>query len=507
MAGSDSLTGWPRRYGRYLVFEEFARGGMASVHLGRLVADRGFSRLVAVKMLSEDRGASSFYARALEDEARIASRVRHPNVVQPLDVVAERGDVLYVMEYVHGVALAQLLEQRVPRDVTVAIMLDVLAALHAAHEAKDETGRALGVVHRDVSPQNVLVGVDGLARLADFGVAKAMRREERTATGAVKGKPSYMSPEQQRGLPLTRQADVYAAGVVLAVALTGSPVAPVEEELAAEWLRAMVERIEERELAEIVLTATKPQARDRFATAAEMAAALSAACMRATSEAVGACVQDLAGDVLDRRAELLRRVESADADATVSAPVTAPTVPPSSSPPPPPPLASSPPPNVLDGEPRKRERSPVASVFLLFFGFALVIGFYLVRDRFDFAAASPALPAVPPGAVTDPAPAGSVPGAPLASAAPNASTAVTGVTGASPSSSASPSAPAAVTLRSPVTPRTRAGARAHQPASAAAPAETPTSTGAANPARGSDCDPPFHIDSQGRKHYKPECAQ
>jgi serine/threonine-protein kinase len=522
MAESDSLTGWPRRYGRYLVFEEFARGGMASVHLGRLVADRGFSRLVAVKMLSEHRGASSFYARALEDEARIASRVRHPNVVQPLDVVAERGDVLYVMEYVHGVALAQLLDHRVPRDVTVAIMLDVLGALHAAHEAKDETGRALGVVHRDVSPQNVLVGVDGLARLADFGVAKAMRREERTATGAVKRKPSYMSPEQQRGLPLTRQADVYAAGVVLAVALTGAPVAPVEEELAAEWLRAMVEKIEERELAEIVVTATKPQARDRYATAAEMAAALSAACTRATSEAVGACVQDLAGDVLDRRAELLRRVESADADATISSPpgalssaspqATFSSAPPpsfQSSPPPPPPLPSSPPPGIQ--QPRKHDRSPFASVFLLFFGFALVLGFYLVRDRFDFAAASPALPAVPPDGVTA---ASAVPGPPLAAVAPSTAssasggpTASTGATAAAPSSSASPSAPAALNLRSPVTPRTRAGSRAHQAAAAAATAEAPATTGAANPARAGDCDPPFHIDSQGRKHYKPECAQ
>src|SRR3954471_22193666 len=156
MAESDSLTGWPRRYGRYLVFEEFARGGMASVHLGRLVADRGFSRLVAVKMLSADRAASSFYTRALEDEARIASRVRHPNVVQPLDVVAEQGDVLYVMEYVHGVSLSDLLDEArsaghgLSREVSIAVMLDILSALHAAHEAKDETGRALGVVHRDV---------------------------------------------------------------------------------------------------------------------------------------------------------------------------------------------------------------------------------------------------------------------------------------------------------------------------------------------------------------------
>src|SRR5262249_1693719 len=164
----------------------------------------------AIKMAACARGGegSSFYARALEEEARIASRIRHANVVQPLDFLVDGEDLFIVMEYVHGVALAHLLrenagpESALPAPVAAAVLGDVLKGLHAAHEAVDEQGRPLGVVHRDVSPHNVLVGVDGVARLADFGIAKVMRSSEQTATGIVKGKLAYMSPEQLRGFPL-----------------------------------------------------------------------------------------------------------------------------------------------------------------------------------------------------------------------------------------------------------------------------------------------------------------
>jgi eukaryotic-like serine/threonine-protein kinase len=478
MTESSTGTGWPRRYGRYLVFEEFARGGMASVHLGRLVADRGFSRLVAVKMLSADRAASSFYARALEDEARIASRIRHPNVVQPIDVVAERGDVLYVMEYVHGVSLAHLLHEartngdRVPEDVAVAVMVDVLSALHAAHEAKDETGRPLGVVHRDVSPQNVLVGLDGLARLADFGVAKAMRREERTATGAVKGKPSYMAPEQQRGLPLSRQADVYAAGVVLAVALTDAPLAPEDDGLADAWLQNMIATIKDRALLDVVVTATKAQARDRYATAAEMARALAAGRARATAEAVGACVQDLAGDVLERRGELARRVESAGADADADANANADANADAEA------KAKATVRATAGGRgPRPRRLLPA---FVVLFTASAVLGAYLLlsaRARRGSGGESGAATAVLLGTIAS------------ADAPPAAG--VTSAAGPPPTAAAPP------------TPAARPRPTAPRPHAAAAPA--PPEDRPAAPAV--DCDPPFRIDAQGRKHYKPECAQ
>lgn len=328
----------PRRVGRYVVFEAFARGGMATVHLGRLVADRGFSRLVAIKMLGRGQ-ASTMYARALEEEARIASRIRHPNVVQPLDFLVDGDELFVVMEYVHGVALSQLIAATsrgapIAWPVTSAIFSDVLSGLHAAHEASDEMGRALGVVHRDVSPQNILVGVDGIARLADFGIAKVMRREEQTEAGTVKGKLAYMPPEQLRGLPLTRQADVFSAGAVLAEALSGFGPQPTDE-VPTVWLASAIKRIKDPAVLDVVRTATKSDPRDRFATAAEMGAALANAIAPARADAVADRVTALAGDELDIRGELVRRVEAVPLESEAAPP------------PPPPPIQTGPPPPMV----------------------------------------------------------------------------------------------------------------------------------------------------------------
>ena len=145
---------------------------------------------------------SEEHRRALLAEARIASRIRHPNVVQTLDMVVEEGTLHVVMEYVHGATLAELalegsvVGERAPVGIVVGIVADALQGLHAAHEARDTRGSPLGIVHRDVSPQNVLVGVDGLARLLDFGVAKAMGRTQVTEPGVVKGTIAYMPREQ-----------------------------------------------------------------------------------------------------------------------------------------------------------------------------------------------------------------------------------------------------------------------------------------------------------------------
>src|SRR5262249_55048455 len=137
------------------------------------------------------------------DEARLATRIRHPNVVPTLDVVAAEGELFVVMEYIEGEALSRLLatspedpRERPSLEIVSAIVCDVLHGLHAAHEAKGEGGRPLGIVHRDVSPHNVLVGTDGSARIADFGVAKAAGRLQSTLGGEIKGKLAYMAPEQ-----------------------------------------------------------------------------------------------------------------------------------------------------------------------------------------------------------------------------------------------------------------------------------------------------------------------
>lgn len=451
-----------RRVGRYVVFDAFARGGMATVHLGRLSADRGFSRLVAIKMLAHDRSGSSVYARALEEEARIASRIRHPNVVQPLDFVVDGEDMFVVMEYVHGVALSQLLAaterewQQMPAPVSVAIIADALKGLHAAHEATDERGRLLGVVHRDVSPQNILVGVDGVARLADFGIAKVMRSAERTQTGIVKGKLAYMPPEQLRGLPLTRQADVFSLGAVLAETLSGVSPKP-NDESPTKWLGEAISAIRDPALLDVVRIATKPDARDRFATASEMGAALAAAMVAAGVEVVADRVTVLAGDEIDVRSELVRRVEEASLDdvpAGTSGEVPAPEEARPSAPP-----------------PRARRKATSPKPLVLFLSGALIA---LVA-----AVAYARLAHRPAGGASEPAAA--FPPPPVL------------VTESAPEPSAETSAAAERRPTWPQGPTTRT-----------APPRPRSTRTTAKPAA-PDCDPPFRIDAEGKKHYRREC--
>jgi hypothetical protein len=199
---------------------------MATVHLGRAAGESGFRRLVAIKVLHPHLSADEAFVAMLLDEARIASRLHHPNVVPIVDVGAHEGLHYLVMEYVEGCSLFTLLakhrDERPPRLI-VPIVLDALAGLHAAHELRGDDDELLKLVHRDVSPHNVLVGMEGIARITDFGVARAEARIGSTRPGAaqVKGKDGYRSPEQLRGEPIDRRSDVFAAGVMLWCALTG----------------------------------------------------------------------------------------------------------------------------------------------------------------------------------------------------------------------------------------------------------------------------------------------
>src|SRR5262245_26416960 len=191
----------PRALGRYAVYDELASGGLATVHLGRMRGAVGFSLTIAVKRLHPAYACDRGFVSMFVDEARLAARVRHPNVVPIFDVVAEQGELFLVMEYVHGLTLADLLRlgrersHRAPPGVVASVLSGALEGLHAAHEARSEHGEPLGIVHRDVSPQNILVGADGVTRVLDFGVAKAAGRLQASAEGVLKGKVPYMAPE------------------------------------------------------------------------------------------------------------------------------------------------------------------------------------------------------------------------------------------------------------------------------------------------------------------------
>jgi len=208
-----------KQFGAYRVLERLHAGGMATVFL----AERGGER-VALKIVHSKYGEDATFRRMLFEEARVASRVAHPNVVRLLEVGSHAGTAFLAMEYVDGADLAQVLDARsepLPIDAAVAIAIAAAEGLHAAHEATDEDGSPLELVHRDVSPGNVMVARDGAIRLIDFGVARARGRAIKTSAGTLKGKFSYMSPEQVSGQELDRRTDVYALSIVLWECLTG----------------------------------------------------------------------------------------------------------------------------------------------------------------------------------------------------------------------------------------------------------------------------------------------
>jgi serine/threonine-protein kinase len=213
--------GGQQRLDRYELVAELASGGMATVFLGRILGAGGFQRFVAIKRLHPHLASEQEFVEMFLDEARLAASIHHPNVVPILEVgTSDRGYYL-VMEYIEGDTLARLLaraatsRQRIPIPIVLRIMLDTLAGLHAAHELKDDNDQHLSLVHRDVSPQNILVGINGTARITDFGVARAATRLSSTRSGQLKGKLAYMAPEQARGGQIDRRADLFAVGTVL----------------------------------------------------------------------------------------------------------------------------------------------------------------------------------------------------------------------------------------------------------------------------------------------------
>jgi eukaryotic-like serine/threonine-protein kinase len=311
-----------RRVGRYVIFGPIASGGMGTVCFGRLLGAEGFSRAVAIKRVRAELAGDQELVTGLMDEAKIAARIRHPNVVPTLDVESDGGEIFVIMEYVAGASLAHLLvatkeqQEAMPIGIAIRVMIDTLRGLHAAHEACDELGKPLGIVHRDVSPQNVLVGADGVARVVDFGVAKAEGRSSKTRAGQLKGKLRYMAPEQLLIEPVGPHTDIYAASAVLWEALTGEVLVQGERQ---EMIRKILQdpipppsnlRPEIcPELDALVLRGLAREPRRRHASARAFAQALESTGLASSSGVVEEWVRLVVGDILQLRSELLRSIE------------------------------------------------------------------------------------------------------------------------------------------------------------------------------------------------------
>ena len=275
--------------GRYEIAAEIASGGMGRVYLARARGPAGFEKLVALKCINPDLATEQSFIDMFFDEARIASRIDHPNVCRVFDFGEAGGRYFIAMEYLIGEPVTRVARKLAAPgeadkhdEIVARIIAEAAEGLHAAHELADEYGRPLEIVHRDVSPQNLFVSYDGGVRVVDFGIASAQGRLHRTSTGSIKGKLAYMAPEQMRREAADRRVDVWALGVVLWELLTRRRLftGANEVEIMLGVLNDEVPRPTtvrpslDRELEVIVMRALEKDVAKRYATARELAAAL-----------------------------------------------------------------------------------------------------------------------------------------------------------------------------------------------------------------------------------------
>ena len=280
-----SWRGVLQQLGRYHIDDLLARGGMGEVYVGRVVGAHGFQRPIVIKVIRTELIADERVALMFVDEARLAAGLHHRNIVQIIDFDLFDGGAFLVCEHVEGCDLRAMLRllRAPPRyDIAVAIIAELGTGLEAAHEATGDDGTPLGLVHRDVSPSNVLLGVHGEVKIADFGVAKARSRSYHTVSGSIKGKAPYMAPEQILGEPLDRRADIFSLGVLLFEITTRTRLYSAQSNSIA--MRQILDgEVPDpatrrpgypRELAAIVRKALARKPGDRYQTAREMVADL-----------------------------------------------------------------------------------------------------------------------------------------------------------------------------------------------------------------------------------------
>lgn len=402
--GETTASTVAARSTRYELLDSIAAGGMAHVYLGRVQSSVHGAALpsdpapVAIKLLHPHLAQDPEVVALFLDEARVATRIRHPNVVHVRDVDMVGEDLVIIMEYVEGLPLSGVLKklrarkEKMSLSAIVRVMIEVLRGLHAAHELRSEDGLPMDIVHRDVSPHNVMVGADGVSRVTDFGIATSVGRLAQTRTGGgVRGKLQYLAPEQIHRKTPDRRVDVWAAGLVLWECLTGRRLfsGGTEAESIADTLRApirppsMLRTDVPLGLDDICLRALERDPARRFASAAEFADALErdAEVEVGTAEEVGALICELDGETFQRRREVLERGPTA--------PVTLPPrfafsaaapAPPLSAPPPA--LVSYPPPPPLSAPASVPQPAPQRSnlfALVMVAAVSLVIGGVAVR--------------------------------------------------------------------------------------------------------------------------------
>jgi len=304
----------------YTIHGKIASGGMGTIRLGLQLVASGFSRVVAIKQIHAMYANNQEFVAMFRDEFRVASRVVHPNVVPILDVMSAEDELSLVMEYVHGLSVARLVTSagNVPSpEIATTIVIGMLHGLHAAHEALSERGDLLNIVHRDVTPHNVMVGVDGTPRLLDFGIAHALGRARTTTVGQIKGKAKYLAPEQLTGESIDRRADIYSASVVFWEMLTGRRLFqsgnddPLIDLAARRSVKSphLVRPGISPHLARIVLRGLQADPAARYATALEMAVALEEGAATVSATKVGEWVRRAWGSGEMARLQQIRAIE------------------------------------------------------------------------------------------------------------------------------------------------------------------------------------------------------
>lgn len=310
------------RLGRHEILLRLGAGGMATVYLARAVAEGGFERLAALKVLhSHLLGEQEFLAMFL-DEARVAARIHHPNVVSIQDLGVEHDRMYTVMDYVQGDTLAAAQQaaisfrRGIPMGVVLRVGVDALRGLDAAHRLSDVHGRSLNVVHRDATPHNIIMGLDGISRVADFGIAKAESRISFTGVGTLKGKAPYMAPEQFLGGRVDHRADIYSMAVTLWEALALRRCLPLDLSKPTHRppyrpLAGLVRNVP-RELDAVLARGLRSNPNERWSSAGEFADAIEHHLRDhvAPHRAVATFVRAFARDKIERELNAVRQAEA-----------------------------------------------------------------------------------------------------------------------------------------------------------------------------------------------------